>query len=137
MHIEEIAVGELVEECLDFKSKAARDHDVTLEAELDDPRAIMCGDRRLLRAAVTNLIETAIRNNRPGGKVTVGYQSDPGRETIIVADNGKGYPTRICAAYATFSAARGSPACMTSKRSTPSFLACRWSRTSRTCTEAE
>ncbi|MEW6553904.1 MAG: ATP-binding protein [Actinomycetota bacterium] len=92
MLIEEIAVGELVEDCLDFKSTAASDHDVTLEAELDDPRAIICGDRRLLRAALTNLIETAIRNNRPGGKVTIGYQSDPSRETFVVTDNGRGIP---------------------------------------------
>ncbi len=90
MLIEEITVRELVEECLEFKSTAAREHDISLEAELDDPRAIICGDRRLLRAAVTNLIEMAIRHNRPGGKITVGYQSDPCRESIVVADNGRG-----------------------------------------------
>lgn len=90
MLVEEILVKELVEECLDVKCAAAGEHDISLEAEFDDPQATMRGDRRLLRAAVTNLVEMAIRHNRPGGTVVVGYHSDPGRESIVVTDNGRG-----------------------------------------------
>lgn len=92
MLVEEIDVRELVEECLEVKCSVANERDVTLEAELDDPQATMCGDRRLLRAALTNLIEEAIRHNRPGGRVTIAYQSDHNRESIVVADNGTGIP---------------------------------------------
>ena len=87
---QEMAVRDLIEECLEAKAAAAQEHNVVLEAELDDPRAIMWGDRKLLRAAVSNLVEMAIRRNRPGGKVIVGYYCDANRESIMVSDDGKG-----------------------------------------------
>jgi len=90
MIVEEIAVKDLIEECLEVKCQAARENKVALQAEFDDPQATMCGDRGLLRAAVSNLVEIAIRHNHPGGRVTVGYRSDSGRESIAVTDNGKG-----------------------------------------------
>ncbi len=92
MFIEETSARELIEECMEVKYAAARDRRVSLEAELDDPRDTLSGDRRLLRTALTNMIETAIRNSRPGGKITVGYHSDPNRESIVVKDNGRGIP---------------------------------------------
>lgn len=90
MLVEEIAVKELLEECLDVKGEAAREHHVFLEAEFGDSQATVRGDRRLLRAAVTNLVEMAMRHNRPGVRVVVGYRSDPSRESIVIADNGRG-----------------------------------------------
>ncbi|MBN2026021.1 MAG: ATP-binding protein [Actinobacteria bacterium] len=92
MLVEEIAVKKLVEECLEAKCAAAREHDISLEAKLNDARATVRGDRRLLRAALTNLVEIAIRHNRPGGKVTIAYHYDPSRESIVVEDNGRGLP---------------------------------------------
>ncbi|RJP31640.1 MAG: ATP-binding protein [Actinobacteria bacterium] len=92
MNIERIGVKELVEECLETKHAVAREHGVSLEVEPDNLEATLYGDRRLLRAAVANLVEMAIRHNRPGGKVTVGFFNDPNRESIVVTDNGRGLP---------------------------------------------
>ncbi len=92
MLLEEIRVKELLEECLDVKGAVAKEHAISLESEFEDAGATLRGDRRLLRTAVTNLVEIAIRHNRPGGKVVVGYHSDPSRESIVISDNGRGLP---------------------------------------------
>jgi signal transduction histidine kinase len=92
MIVEEIMVRELVEECFEAKTVVAREYYVALEADLEDPQATLRGDRRLLRAAVANLVEMAIKGNRPGGKVTIGHRSDAGRDSIEIADNGRGLP---------------------------------------------
>lgn len=90
MLVEMIEVPGLVGECLEVKGEAARERGVVLEAATLDPQATVRGDRRLLRAAVTNLIETAIRRSRPGARVSVGFHGDPGRGSIVVSDNGRG-----------------------------------------------
>lgn len=92
MIVEEIAVRELVEECLDTKAGMAREHKVVLEADLEDPGATLRGDRRLLKAAVANLVDMAIKHNRPGGTVVVGHYRHPERESIVVSDDGRGIP---------------------------------------------
>jgi len=90
MIFEDIVVGELIEECLEAKSTAAREHKVALEADIEDVGATLRGDRRLLRAALANLVDVAIRSSRPGGKITINYRTDPSRESIMVVDNGRG-----------------------------------------------
>lgn len=92
MILEEIAVLGLIEESLNVKGKAAKARAIDLEASVDDPKATVRGDRRLLRTAVTNLIDAAIRHNHPGGKVTVGYRSDADRESFVVESEGGGIP---------------------------------------------
>jgi signal transduction histidine kinase len=92
MRIEEISVNGLLEECRGVKDAVAGERGVLLEARTEDPATMLRGDRRLLRAAVTNLIDTAIRYSRPGGKVTIGHCSDTMRESIVVSDNGTGVP---------------------------------------------
>ncbi len=89
---EEIQVKELIAECLKTKGTEARERDVVLEEDLADPAATMRGDRRLLRTAVTNMIDASIKRNRPGGKVTVGHSRDNVRETIVVSGSGEGIP---------------------------------------------
>ncbi len=92
MLIEEITVRELVEECLQTKGTAANERGVALEKDLDDPEAVLRGDRRLLRTAVNNMIEAAMGSSRPGGKVVVRHRRDPARETIVVSGGGRGIP---------------------------------------------
>lgn len=89
---EEIRVRELIAECLEVKGTEARERNVLLEEVLADPTAILSGDRRLLRTAIANMIDAAVRRNRPGGKVTVGHSRDNVRETIVVSGGGETIP---------------------------------------------
>ncbi|MDY6796531.1 MAG: ATP-binding protein [Actinomycetota bacterium] len=92
MKVEAIPVRELVEECLRVKGSLAERSGISLEASIEDPRAFLHGDRRLLMTAVNNLIDNAMRNNRSGGKISIAYRHDGTRESIMVSDTGKGIP---------------------------------------------
>jgi signal transduction histidine kinase len=92
MRIEEISVSGLLEECREVKQAAAGKRGLSLEASIDDSEATLHGDRRLLRTAVANLIDTSMRYSRRGGKITIGHRRDTMRESIVVADNGTGVP---------------------------------------------
>lgn len=89
---QEIRVRGLLEECLEFKRAAAQERGVALEAEVDDREAVVFGDRRLLRAAVNNLVDASIRRSRRGGRVVMSYRQDNARASIVVSDDGEGMP---------------------------------------------
>jgi signal transduction histidine kinase len=90
--IEEIPVGKLIEDCLDLREGILDNNGISLEMNLEDPRATLRGDRRLLRAAIGSLIEGAARRARPGGKITIAHGRDDVREIIAVCDDGRGMP---------------------------------------------
>jgi signal transduction histidine kinase len=92
MRLEEISVNDLLTECRRVKEKAARDRGVFLHADPCGPDDFVHGDRRLLRTAVSNLIDVSIGHSRPGGKVTIGYRHDPVRGSLVVSDDGAGIP---------------------------------------------
>lgn len=62
--------------------------DVTLEA--CDPEVIVAAHRTLLFEIVTNLLDNAIRYNRPGGLAVVAIQTTGASASISVADDGPG-----------------------------------------------
>lgn len=104
MICEEIPVKELMEECLERKGILAEMFGISLEADLDDTEARLWGDRRLLRAALNNLIDVSMRHNRRGGKITLACRRDGKRTSMIVSDNGKGIPyEELCSIRDLFS----------------------------------
>jgi two-component system phosphate regulon sensor histidine kinase PhoR len=66
--------------------------DVKLELELtpDDIRTL--GDAFRLKQAIINLVDNAIKYNRPGGSVRVTAEADESRLVIRVQDSGIGIP---------------------------------------------
>ncbi|NPV60032.1 MAG: hypothetical protein HPY75_10250 [Actinobacteria bacterium] len=89
MMVEEIVVKELIEECLERKREKAMEKGVRLCAAEEDRGAACRADRKLLRAALGNMVEAAIFYSRSGSVITVGCRSDDMREGIYVAgDNG-------------------------------------------------
>ncbi len=77
----------------DVKSRLAgkaRRYEVTLRVE--GVPSVIQGNARLLDELVSNLVENAIRYNRPGGTVHVWVLPVSGHPTIRVRDNGIGIP---------------------------------------------
>lgn len=50
------------------------------------------GDARLTESLVANLVDNAIRHNRPGGEVTVGTTISDGRAVLSVSNSGRRIP---------------------------------------------
>jgi signal transduction histidine kinase len=89
---DEIMVRSLIEECVEFKRPLADAFGITLNADIEDDGASLRGDRRLLRAAVSNLIDTAMKHARHTGNVTVGHKASEDRDSITVSYAGDSIP---------------------------------------------
>jgi heavy metal sensor kinase len=59
---------------------------------LDGPSIVIRGDREGLMQVFTNMVENAIKYNRPGGSVDVIAGAEGGWATVTVADTGIGIP---------------------------------------------
>jgi two-component system phosphate regulon sensor histidine kinase PhoR len=92
LQLEEIPLGEIVKECLDSKDILAEEFDVDLEVELDDAQTLISGDRQLLRTALNNLVDNAIKYNHSGGKVVIKGLGDYDHVILQVRDTGIGIP---------------------------------------------
>lgn len=92
MRIEEIQVDELIKDCIKARGDLLEEYGISFKLDLDDPRAAIRGDRRLLRAALTCLIEDAARRARHGGNITIAHRRDHMRECIAISDDGEGIP---------------------------------------------
>ena len=69
----------------------AEKHKVTLKVESGQEGTIdVYGDKERLAVAIGNLIENAIKYNRPGGEVVVSSRKQDGRVRISVSDSGVG-----------------------------------------------
>jgi len=82
---------ELIEEVVSTLDLQAQQRKVTLHTDfsgLRNPNIV--ADRVLLRQAVFNLVENAIKFNRVGGDVWISATKDAGKVHIEVRDNGKG-----------------------------------------------
>ena len=56
-----------------------------------DPRRVL-GDKERLKQVITNLIDNAIKYNRPNGHITIRWESTDGTVQISVRDTGVGIP---------------------------------------------
>jgi signal transduction histidine kinase len=64
---------------------------VSLSATVPDAAVMATGDPELFESALANLVDNAIRYNRPGGAVLVDLDGDPrGRFRLVVSDEGAG-----------------------------------------------
>ncbi len=80
----------------DFAPEAERAK-VTLVDRVDDRHAARC-DRRGLYRALSNLVDNAVKYNRPGGEVRLTSLERDGRVTLAVEDTGDGIPAAELAA---------------------------------------
>lgn len=65
-----------------------------LRVDLDFPADFtVVADRRRLEQVLVNLVDNAMKFNRPGGTVTIRGRADGSHATLVVADTGEGIPS--------------------------------------------
>jgi len=79
----------VVEEVFTNLSGKASEKNVVLTSEIPSNTSVYA-DAMRLEQMLTNLIDNAVKFNREGGSVTVGYSSNDANDVISVADTGEG-----------------------------------------------
>lgn len=85
---DQISLSALIEEVICDLTQVADEKGVTLIQK--EGEAVLTGSDPLLYRAVYNLIENAVKYNRPNGTVTVGVRTEEGAAVLSVADTGIG-----------------------------------------------
>jgi signal transduction histidine kinase len=75
-----------------FDLAEAQNVTLSLQRQVGLPRIM--ADRARLKQVLINLLDNAIKYNRPGGEVTVRLGADQERVTVQVADTGEGIPAQ-------------------------------------------
>ncbi|MCH8486040.1 MAG: hypothetical protein LAT75_04190 [Candidatus Cyclonatronum sp.] len=92
-HIKPFYIADCVQEVQDTLQYRATEEDLTFTVQADEQDCRVMGDRNQLRQVMVNLVENAIKYNRPGGRVTLRVQSSPENDKkvqILVEDTGIG-----------------------------------------------
>lgn len=87
---ERVELAPMVEELLADLTVQAKKQNVSLEQKGENISLI--GSDVLLYRLLFNLVENAVKYNRPGGKVTVALSREKGNAVIRVKDTGQGIP---------------------------------------------
>jgi two-component system cell cycle sensor histidine kinase PleC len=90
--VEELALADILQECLCRKAAPADELGISLQFKEGGAPSLLRGDRKLLVTALAHVLDNAIRYNRPGGKVILRHQSEPGGWAVTVSDSGVGIP---------------------------------------------
>jgi signal transduction histidine kinase len=83
-------LADIAREAVGLVSAQAEQHEVRIATELAS--APVVGDRALIERLVSNLLDNAIRHNRPGGQVDVRTAVEDGACVVIVANTGDPIP---------------------------------------------
>ncbi|MGD1991811.1 MAG: ATP-binding protein [Anaerolineae bacterium] len=83
-------VGVIVLEAVDNMRTRAAAKGLTLKLEPSDPAPVIQGDPTLLRQAIANLVDNAIKYTPTGGLVTVGLESTETELLVNIRDTGIG-----------------------------------------------
>ena len=92
MHQEELAVEDLIGECLRQMEPLALEKGVDLTANLDDPLPILYADARAVRQILLNLLSNAVKFTPPGGRIAVEADRAARSLRLRVSDTGIGIP---------------------------------------------
>jgi len=87
-----VDVGRLVRDIVDHLAPAIVQYEVRVDVELPEPFRLRV-DRRRFEQVLTNLIDNAIKFNRPAGTVRIHGGTEQGRPRLVVEDTGIGIPS--------------------------------------------
>ncbi len=88
VEFENVDLYECAKECMDWLSKSANDHQITMQ--LFGIKEIIYANRPMIEELIYNLCDNAIRYNNPGGKVSITITNDIEFVYLIVKDDGIG-----------------------------------------------
>ncbi len=93
LHLASFGLDELLDDVASAMTPHARVNDIALESQFAPNLPIINADRDRLRQVLVNLIDNAIKCNRPNGIVTLAAESDATQVTLKVTDTGIGIPS--------------------------------------------
>lgn len=93
LHLSTFELEELLADVLSTMQHHARVNDIELKNEFAEHLPIMSADRDRLSQVLINLIDNAIKCNRPNGSVSLTAQADTQNVTLTVTDTGIGIPS--------------------------------------------
>lgn len=91
--VQDIYLRDVVMDVVDSLQYKAQNEEVTLKVDDFDKNILVSADRNQIKQVLINLVENAIKYNKPGGSVTVGakvYSEDDSRMLVYVQDTGIG-----------------------------------------------
>jgi len=91
LDVHDVDARALAAEVVAALSPKHREAKVEVALELPDPFPVRA-DRRRLEQILVNLVDNAIKFNKPGGSVRIGGLYDEGRPVVWVEDTGAGIP---------------------------------------------
>jgi len=89
LHVEPVAVREIVDDTIDLYEDTAEDRGIALDAAVPEGLLVQA-DRQRIRQVLANLVDNALKYTKAGGRVTLGAVRDGGRVSLSVADTGVG-----------------------------------------------
>ncbi|QCG91515.1 ATP-binding protein [Azospirillum sp. TSH100] len=92
LHQEDLAVGELIGECLRQMEPLAVEKGVTLTATLPISLPVLHADARAVRQILLNLLSNAVKFTPPGGRIVVEADRAARSLRLRVSDTGIGIP---------------------------------------------
>ncbi|WP_164716272.1 sensor histidine kinase [Paenibacillus whitsoniae] len=84
-----VELANILADAISFMEPVAAQHGVTLQL-VKPCKALVKGEEGFLFLVFRNLLDNAIRYNRPDGNVTLKVEDEDGRVAVRVADTGKG-----------------------------------------------
>lgn len=92
LQLEPVAIAALVQRCLTLVEPHARQHAITLEAQMDPELPTVRGDVRAVKQVLFNLVGNAIKFARPQTVVHLRVRHEPldGQVSLAIADHGLG-----------------------------------------------
>jgi signal transduction histidine kinase len=108
LHRTDVRLSGLIESAVDAVGRRAASRQVSITASTDDATASL--DRALLRQALGNLLDNALRHAPAGSSIVVQACRRGDRVVITVADQGTGFPQQfIDRAFEPFARAGSEP----------------------------
>ncbi len=89
---ETVNLSELARQAVEILEPQALAREVEISLQNPEDLPAVAGDREELERALLNLVENAVKYNRPGGEVAIGLRADDSEVVVEIRDTGIGIP---------------------------------------------